>query len=164
MGQQSLIYSFVAKGVENEYQTIEGAFHEKGPAYVRWAAQMAVGLQTGVPWTMCKQIDAPDPVVSLIRQPKWGHLKELHAAIKLCSETLLTGSLTTSSIGEQQEAYVFQGQPGQCAAFLVNNDGRNDVQVMFQNSSYELPRKSISILPDCKTVAFNTAKASSEIV
>ncbi|GMP61373.1 hypothetical protein CsSME_00023868 [Camellia sinensis var. sinensis] len=63
-----------------------------------------------------------------------------------------------------QQAYVFQGQPGQCAAFLVNNDGRNDVQVMFQNSSYELPRKSISILPDCKTVAFNTAKASSEIV
>ncbi|CAL5352560.1 unnamed protein product [Camellia sinensis] len=64
MGQQSLIYSFVAKGIENEYQTIEGAFHEKGPAYVRWAAQMAVGLQTGVPWTMCKQIDAPDPVIN----------------------------------------------------------------------------------------------------
>ncbi|THG08323.1 hypothetical protein TEA_015426 [Camellia sinensis var. sinensis] len=50
--------------IENEYQTIEGAFHEKGPAYVRWAAQMAVGLQTGVPWTMCKQIDAPDPVIN----------------------------------------------------------------------------------------------------
>jgi len=26
---------------------------------------MAVGLQTGVPWLMCKQDDAPDPVVSL---------------------------------------------------------------------------------------------------
>ena len=25
---------------------------------------MAVGLQTGVPWVMCKQQDAPDPVVS----------------------------------------------------------------------------------------------------
>ena len=27
---------------------------------------MAVGLQTGVPWTMCKQDDAPDPVVSAV--------------------------------------------------------------------------------------------------
>lgn len=25
---------------------------------------MAVELQTGVPWVMCKQSDAPDPVVS----------------------------------------------------------------------------------------------------
>ena len=50
--------------IENEYQTIEGAFHDKGPPYVRWAAEMAVGLNTGVPWMMCKQDDAPDPVVS----------------------------------------------------------------------------------------------------
>ena len=49
--------------VENEYQNVEAAFHEKGPPYVRWAAAMAVGLQTGVPWMMCKQDDAPDPVV-----------------------------------------------------------------------------------------------------
>lgn len=40
--------------------------HENGPPYVRWAAQMAVGLQTGVPWVMCKQDDAPDPVVSFL--------------------------------------------------------------------------------------------------
>lgn len=45
---------------------IEPAFHERGPLYVRWAAAMAVGLQTGVPWVMCKQDDAPDPVVSLV--------------------------------------------------------------------------------------------------
>ena len=50
--------------IENEYQIIEAAFHEKGPPYVRWAAKMAVGLKTGVPWVMCKQTDAPDPVVS----------------------------------------------------------------------------------------------------
>lgn len=35
-----------------------------GKAYTKWAAQMAVGLDTGVPWVMCKQEDAPDPVVS----------------------------------------------------------------------------------------------------
>jgi hypothetical protein len=26
---------------------------------------MAVGLQTGVPWMMCKQDDAPDPIVGV---------------------------------------------------------------------------------------------------
>lgn len=30
-----------------------------------WAAEMAVGLGTGVPWVMCKEEDAPDPVVSI---------------------------------------------------------------------------------------------------
>ncbi|KAJ6681626.1 BETA-GALACTOSIDASE, partial [Salix koriyanagi] len=50
--------------VENEYKMVEAAFHEKGPSYVRWAAAMAVNLQTGVPWVMCKQDDAPDPVIN----------------------------------------------------------------------------------------------------
>jgi hypothetical protein len=39
----------------------------------------------------------------------------------------------------------------------VNNDGKQ-VEVLFQSNSYKLPQKSISILPDCKTVTFNTAK------
>ena len=55
---------FVYMQIENEYKNVEAAFHEKGPPYVRWAAKMAVDLQTGVPWVMCKQDDAPDPVVS----------------------------------------------------------------------------------------------------
>lgn len=35
-----------------------------GKAYTAWAAQMAVAQKTGVPWVMCKQDDAPDPIVS----------------------------------------------------------------------------------------------------
>jgi len=54
------------------------------------------------------------------------------------------------------QAYVFKSDAGECAAFLVNNE-TSDVKVVFQNFSYELPRNSISILPDCKTVVFNTA-------
>ncbi|XP_052200823.1 LOW QUALITY PROTEIN: beta-galactosidase 16-like [Diospyros lotus] len=243
--------------IENEYQNVEKSFPVTGPPYVLWAAEMAVGLQTGVPWTMCKQDDAPDPVINacnglncgetfigpnspnkpsiwtenwtnryhhygedprerppediafhvalfiarkngsfvnyymyhggtnfgrtasayvptsyydlapldeygLIRQPKWGHLKELHAAIKLCSGPLLSGIPTASHLGEQQEAFVLEGKQGECSAFLVNNDRRKNVTVMFHNSSYELPPKSISILPDCRTVAFNTAKVSAQ--
>lgn len=39
----------------------------------------------------------------LIRQPKWGHLKELHEAVKLCSETILSVFPSIQSLGEQQE-------------------------------------------------------------
>ncbi|KAK8647057.1 hypothetical protein V6N13_120815 [Hibiscus sabdariffa] len=182
--------------IENEYQLVEDAFHEKGPPYVKWAAQMAVELQTGVPWMMCKQYDAPDPLINtcngmkcgesfpgpnspkkpwlwtenwtsqyqaygkdpitrspqdiafqaalfiarngtfvnyymyhggtnfgrtasaftttsyyddapldeygLIRQPKWGHLKQLNGAIKSCSSPLLFGAQSTLSLGPKQ--------------------------------------------------------------
>ncbi|VAH82449.1 unnamed protein product [Triticum turgidum subsp. durum] len=48
--------------IENEYKLVEAAFRSRGPPYVRWAAAMAVNLQTGIPWMMCKQDDAPDPI------------------------------------------------------------------------------------------------------
>ncbi|KAL5673210.1 hypothetical protein ACJX0J_017516, partial [Zea mays] len=50
--------------IENEYKLVEAAFHSKGSSYVHWAAAMAVNLQTGVPWMMCKQDDAPDPIIN----------------------------------------------------------------------------------------------------
>ncbi|XP_044470349.1 beta-galactosidase 6-like [Mangifera indica] len=242
--------------IENEYQNIEAAFGEKGPSYVRWAAKMAVELETGVPWVMCKQADAPDPVINtcngmrcgetfagpnsvkkpsmwtenwtsfyqvyggkpyirsaediafhvtlfiakngsyinyymyhggtnfgrtasayvitsyydqapldeygLMRQPKWGHLKELHAAIKLCSTPLLEGVQTNFSLGPLQEAYVYQQETGGCVAFLVNNNGGNNATIQFQNVSFQLLPKSISILSDCENVIFNTAKVNTE--
>ncbi|KAK0577610.1 hypothetical protein LWI29_035785 [Acer saccharum] len=43
---------------------VEHSYEERGPPYVKWAAEMAVQLQTGVPWLMCNQDDAPDPLVS----------------------------------------------------------------------------------------------------
>ncbi|XP_052114199.1 beta-galactosidase 6 isoform X2 [Arachis duranensis] len=240
--------------IENEYQNIEHSFGEEGSRYVSWAADMAASLQTGVPWVMCKQTDAPDPLINacngmrcgetftgpnspnkpalwtenwtsfyqvyggkpyirsaediafhvtlfiarkngsyvnyymyhggtnfgrsssayvitsyydqapldeygLLRQPKWGHLKEMHAAIKSCSTTLLQGMQKNFTLGELQEGYVFEEEEedGGCVAFLVNNDSVNKVTVQFQNRSYELPQKSISILPDCQNVTFNTA-------
>ncbi|KAK9037584.1 hypothetical protein V6N11_022490 [Hibiscus sabdariffa] len=234
--------------IENEYQNVQAAFHEKGAAYVKWAAKMAVGLGTGVPWIMCKQTDAPDPVINtcngmrcgktfggpnssnkpslypvygrepyirsaediafhvalfiakngsyinyymyhggtnfgrtssayvttsyydqapldeygLVRQPKWGHLKELHAAVKACSATLLQGVQSSFSIGRFQQAFVFEQGKGACAAFLINYDSRRNVTVQFRNKSFELLPKSISILPDCQNIVFSTAKVSTK--
>ncbi|KAJ4715231.1 Beta-galactosidase [Melia azedarach] len=244
--------------IENEYQNIEKSFGERGPPYVIWAAKMAVELETGVPWVMCKQTDAPDPVINtcngmrcgetftgpnsankpslwtenwtsfyqvyggepyirsaediafhatlfiakngsyinyymyqggtnfgrtassymitsyydqapldeygLLRQPKWGHLKELHAAINSCSKTLLEGKQRNFSLGLLQEAYVFEEEEedGGCVAFLINNDGRKNANVQFRNMSFQLLPKSISILPDCQNIIFNTAKVNTE--
>ncbi|KAK8960125.1 Beta-galactosidase 16 [Platanthera guangdongensis] len=247
--------------IENEYQTYEQAFHEKGKSYVKWAANMAVGLQTGVPWMMCKQEDAPDPVINtcngmncgetfkgpnspnkpslwtenwtsfyhvygdepyirsaediafavamfiakksgsfvnyymyhggtnfgrtsssyvitayydqapldeygLIWQPKWAHLRELHAAVKVNSEALLMGSYSNFSVGRAQEvssqAHVFLKDSGKCVAFLVNNDSANEATIQFWNATFELPRKSISILSECQNVVFNTAKVAAQ--
>lgn len=55
------------------------------------------------------------------------------------------------------QAYVFKSSSTDCAAFLENS-GDMDVKIQFQNIWYQLPPKSISILPGCKNVAFNTAK------
>ncbi|KAF8411752.1 hypothetical protein HHK36_004310 [Tetracentron sinense] len=49
-----------------------------------------------------------------------------------------------------------------CAAFIANMDEENDKSVEFRNVTYHLPAWSVSILPDCKNVAFNTAKVRSQ--
>ena len=57
-----LKWYFVAQ-IENEYGPEGKEFGAAGQAYINWAAKMAMGLGTGVPWVMCKEEDAPDPVV-----------------------------------------------------------------------------------------------------
>ncbi|CAK7346305.1 unnamed protein product [Dovyalis caffra] len=237
--------------IENEYGPERKAFGAAGQSYINWAAKMAVGLDTGVPWVMCKEDDAPDPMINacngfycdafspnkpykptmwteawsgwftefggtihhrpvqdlafavarfiqkggsfvnyymyhggtnfgrsaggpfvttsydydapideygLIREPKYGHLKELHRAIKLCEHGLVSSDPTITSLGTYQQAHVFSSGKGSCSAFLANYNMKSAARVMFNNMHYVLPPWSISILPDCRNVVFNTAK------
>ncbi|KAJ1401317.1 Glycoside hydrolase, family 35 [Sesbania bispinosa] len=194
--------------IENEYGPESRAMGAAGHAYVKWAASMAVGLGTGVPWVMCKENDAPDPVINscngfycddfspnkpykpsmwteswsgwftefggpmhqrpvqdlafavarLIRQPKYSHLKDLHKAIKRCEHALVSSDPTVTSLGTFQQAHVFSSGTGVCAAFLANYHVQSAATVTFNNRHYDLPPWSISILPDCRTDVFNTAK------
>ncbi|KAK2978259.1 hypothetical protein RJ640_017110 [Escallonia rubra] len=50
--------------IENEYGFESKKYGSAGYAYLTWAAKMAVDLGTGVPWVMCKEDDAPDPVIN----------------------------------------------------------------------------------------------------
>ncbi|KAK8529960.1 hypothetical protein V6N12_060723 [Hibiscus sabdariffa] len=282
MKDESLFQSqggpIILSQIENEYEPESKSFGPAGEAYVKWAAKMAVGLNTGVPWVMCKEYDAPDPVINtcngyycdnfapnkpykptlwteawtgwfsdfggpnyqrpvedlafavarfiqkggsfvnyymyhggtnfgrtaggpfittsydydapideygksfnlkeapfrhvlrsfahqaigLVRQPKYGHLQELHKAIKLCEKALLTSDPNIIALGSYEQAHVFSSKSGGCVAFLSNYNLRSNARVTFNNMHYELPRWSISILPDCQNVVFNTAKVGIE--
>ncbi|KAJ0008419.1 hypothetical protein Pint_28920 [Pistacia integerrima] len=241
--------------IENEYGPMEYEIGAPGRAYTQWAAKMAVGLGTGVPWVMCKQDDAPDPVINacngfycdyfspnkaykpkiwteawtgwytefggavphrpvedlafsvarfiqkggafinyymyhggtnfgrtaggpfiatsydydapldeygLLRQPKWGHLKDLHRAIKLCEPALVSANPSVMPLGNYQEAHVFKSKSGACAAFLANYHQKSVAKVSFGNQHYNLPPWSISILPDCKNTVYNTARVGAQ--
>ncbi|KVH91256.1 D-galactoside/L-rhamnose binding SUEL lectin domain-containing protein [Cynara cardunculus var. scolymus] len=219
------------KMVENEYGYYEAAYGEGGKAYTQWAAKMALSQNTGVPWIMCQQWDAPDPVINtcnsfycddfkpsfatmpkiwtenwpgwfktfggrdphrpaedvaysvarffqkggsahnyymyhggtnfgrtsggpfittsydydapideygLPRFPKWGHLKELHRAIKLCEHALLNNKPTLVHLGPLQEADVYEDQSGSCAAFIANLDDKSEKTVGSQTSTIEM--------------------------
>ncbi|KAK6151941.1 hypothetical protein DH2020_014576 [Rehmannia glutinosa] len=241
--------------IENEYGPVEWEIGAPGKAYSAWAAKMAVGLDTGVPWIMCKQETAPDPIIDtcngfycegfrpnkpykpkmftevwtgwytqfggpiphrpaedlafsvarfvqnngsffnyymyhggtnfgrtasglfiatsydydapldeygLRNEPKYGHLTNLHKAIKQCEPALVSSYPTVTWPGKNQEVHVFRSKSGACAAFLSNYDPTYSTKLTFQNVQYDLPPWSISILPDCKTEVYNTARISSK--
>ncbi|KAG4972499.1 hypothetical protein AAZX31_13G332100 [Glycine max] len=106
--------------------------------------------------------DAPLDEYGLLRQPKWGHLKDLHRAIKLCEPALVSGDPTVTKIGNYQEAHVFKSMSGACAAFLANYNPKSYATVAFGNMHYNLPPWSISILPNCKNTVYNTARVGSQ--
>ncbi|XP_062013758.1 beta-galactosidase 8 [Rosa rugosa] len=236
--------------IENEYGNIDKPYGPAAKTYINWAANMAVSLDTGVPWVMCQQADAPSSVINtcngfycdqftpnsnstpkiwtenwsgwflsfggavpqrpvedlafavarfyqrggtfqnyymyhggtnfgrssggpfiatsydydapldeygLLRQPKWGHLKDVHKAIKLCEAAMVATDPTISSLGQNIEAAVYK-TGSVCSAFLANVDTKSDATVTFNGNSYQLPAWSVSILPDCKNVVLNTAK------
>ncbi|XP_062210627.1 beta-galactosidase 6-like [Phragmites australis] len=240
--------------IENEYGNIDSAYGAPGKAYMRWAAGMAVSLDTGVPWVMCQQSDAPDPIINtcngfycdqftpnsaskpklwtenwsgwflsfggavpyrpvqdlafavarfyqrggtfqnyymyhggtnldrssggpfiatsydydapideygLVRQPKWGHLRDVHKAIKLCEPALIATDPSYISLGQNAEAHIYKAG-SVCAAFLANIDAQSDKTVTFKGNTYKLPAWSVSILPDCKNVVLNTAQINSQ--
>ncbi|CAM6098491.1 unnamed protein product [Calypogeia fissa] len=258
--------------VENEYGMIEAAYGKAGDEYIMWAGAMAVGLNTSVPWIMCKQPNAPGEIIDTcngfycddyvpnaygkpkmwtenwtgwfhswgmylphrpvediayatarffqkggsyvnyymyhggtnfgrtgaagmttsydydapideygqLRQPKWGHLKALHAAIKLCEPALsvVDGEARHWSIpGWEIEIHVYTNSKEEdisafqkslatdgttvCASF-ISNSALTDVSVEFFGQSYYLPAWSVSILPDCKNVIFNTAQVANQ--
>lgn len=151
-----------------------GSFHN----YYMYFGGTNFGRTAGGPfYTTSYDYDAPIDEYGMLRQPKWGHLKDLHAAIKLCEPALISvdGDPQYIRLGPQQEAHVYKysgeskvanmtviRKTEKCAAFLANIDSHSSATVHFNGKVFHLPPWSVSILPDCKNVVFNTAKVGSQ--
>ncbi|KAK2995955.1 hypothetical protein RJ640_002497 [Escallonia rubra] len=55
--------SLCAIQIENEYGDIIRSYGEDGRTYINWCAQFAESLDIGVPWLMCRERDAPPPML-----------------------------------------------------------------------------------------------------
>ncbi|KAL4188862.1 hypothetical protein AMTRI_Chr08g204130 [Amborella trichopoda] len=220
--------------IETEYGNIQGPYGDAGHRYIQWCAKMGESLNVGVPWIMCQQNDAPQPMINTcngfycdsfkpnnpnspkmdgegmtlvayavarffqtggtlqnyymyhggtnfgrtaggpyiatsydydapldeywhLRQPKWGHLKQLHGILISMEKVLTSGTVSNTSFGLGADATIYT-LDGDSSCFLSNRNNTNDATVTFQGIQYFLPAWSVSILPDCKQVAYNTAK------
>ncbi|XP_010522389.1 PREDICTED: beta-galactosidase 9 [Tarenaya hassleriana] len=146
-------------------------FYQRGGSfqnYYMYFGGTNFGRTSGGPFYITSyDYDAPLDEYGLRSEPKWGHLKDLHAAIKLCEPALVAAdSPQYIKLGPRQEAHVYHGDSQTegkiCSAFLANIDERRAVSVKFNGQSYTLPPWSVSILPDCRNVAFSTAKVGAQ--
>ncbi|GAB2267879.1 hypothetical protein Dimus_002855 [Dionaea muscipula] len=107
--------------------------------------------------------DAPLDEFGLVREPKWGHLRDLHYALALSRRALLWGRYKTEDHSAQLQSMVYEKpEQGICAAFLKNSDSHVAHTIKFRGKDYFLPKKSITILPDCQTIVFNTDQIVSQ--
>ena len=243
--------------IENEYGNIMGPYGAAGKSYIQWCAKMAVSQNIGVPWIMCQQSDAPQPMINTcngfycdnftpnnpkspkmftenwtgwfknwggkhpfrtaedvafsvarffqtggvfnnyymyhggtnfgrtaggpyittsydynapldeygnFNQPKWGHLKDLHAALKLGEKILTTGNRTSKQYGNNVYLTTYtNANDGSRFCFLSNSHGSHDANVdLQQDGKYFVPAWSVSILENCNKEVYNTAKVNAQ--
>ncbi|XP_050902133.1 beta-galactosidase-like [Lathyrus oleraceus] len=123
------------------------------------------GRTAGGPYiTTSYDYDAPIDEYGNLNQPKWGHLKQLHAAIKL-GENVLTNytSINDKDLGNGITLTTYSNSNGARFCFLSNNDTSKDANVDLQNDGkYFIPAWSVTILNGCNKEIFNTAKVNSQ--
>nr|XP_017217998.1 PREDICTED: beta-galactosidase 13-like [Daucus carota subsp. sativus] len=102
--------------------------------------------------------EAPLDEFGLRRDPKFGHLRDVHRALRLSKKALFKGAKSEQKINEHVRAVIYDkpGDASICAAFLINNSTKIPATVKFRELDFYVPAKSISILPDCKTVVYNS--------
>ncbi|KAF7837008.1 beta-galactosidase 9 [Senna tora] len=155
-------------------------FYQRGGSfqnYYMYFGGTNFGRTSGGPFYITSyDYDAPLDEYGLLSEPKWGHLKDLHAAIKMCEPALVAAdSPTYIKLGPKQEAHVYHTDlhpkglnlslsefHGICSTFLANIDERKAATVTFRDKKYILPPWSVSILPDCRNTVFNTAKVGAQ--
>ncbi|WJX52147.1 hypothetical protein P8452_38289 [Trifolium repens] len=87
-------------------------FIQKGGSFINYYMYHGgtnFGRTSGGPFIATSyDYDAPLDEYGLLRQPKWGHLRDLHRhrAIKLCEPALVSADPTVTRLGNFQEVYL----------------------------------------------------------
>uniref|UniRef100_A0A2N9ILC6 Beta-galactosidase n=1 Tax=Fagus sylvatica TaxID=28930 RepID=A0A2N9ILC6_FAGSY len=122
------------------------------------------GRTSGGPYiTTSYDYNAPLDEYGNFNQPKWGHLKDLHAAIKLGEKILTTGNRTEKQYGNNVYLTTYVNNNGSRFCFLSNSDGSKDANIdLQQDGKYLVPAWSVSILENCNKEVYNTAKVNAQ--
>ncbi|XP_051132245.1 beta-galactosidase 15-like isoform X1 [Andrographis paniculata] len=240
--------------IENEYGNVMSAYGDAGKEYVKWCANLAESLHIGVPWIMCQQDDAPQPIINTcngfycdqftpnnrnspkmwtenwtgwfknwggkdplrtaedvayavarfyqlggtfqnyymyhggtnfgrtsggpyittsydydaplneyggFNQPKYGHLKQLHDVLHSLEKALTYGNVSHTDLGNNSSRTIY-AYNGTETCFFGNANPKNDTTFTYKGINLKVPAWSVSILPDCKNEAYNTAKVNTQ--
>ncbi|XP_022139472.1 beta-galactosidase 7-like [Momordica charantia] len=123
------------------------------------------GRTSGGPFiTTSYDYDAPLDEYGNLNQPKWGHLKQLHASIKLREKLLTNGTRSNENFSGFVTLTKFSNQAtGERFCFLSNTDKSNDATIDLKaDGKYVVPAWSVSILDGCNKEVYNTAKVNSQ--
>ena len=123
------------------------------------------GRTAGGPFiTTSYDYNAPLDEYGNLNQPKWGHLKQLHASIKMGEKILTNSTRSDQKISSFVTLTKFSNPTsGERFCFLSNTDNKNDATIDLQaDGKYFVPAWSVSILDGCNKEVFNTAKINSQ--
>uniref|UniRef100_A0A9I9CPE9 Beta-galactosidase n=1 Tax=Cucumis melo TaxID=3656 RepID=A0A9I9CPE9_CUCME len=119
------------------------------------------GRSAGGPYiTTSYDYNAPLDEYGNMNQPKWGHLKQLHELVKSMEKVLTYGDVKHIEYGHLTTAtsYTYKGKS---SCFFGNAENSNR-EITFRKRNYTVPGWSVTVLPDCKTEVYNTAKVNTQ--
>ncbi|KAF8759403.1 hypothetical protein HU200_010448 [Digitaria exilis] len=116
--------------------------------------------RTGASYVLTGYYDeAPMDEYGMCKEPKFGHLRDLHNVIRSYQKAFLTGGHSSEKLGHGYEAHTFElPEENMCLSFLSNNNTGEDGTVVFRGEKHYVPSRSVSILAGCKNVVYNTKR------
>ncbi|XVF88928.1 hypothetical protein PTKIN_Ptkin19aG0090300 [Pterospermum kingtungense] len=154
-------------GSSNPHRTAEdiafavARFFQRGGSlmnYYMYHGGTNFGRTSGGPFLVTSyDYDAPLDEYGNLKQPKWGHLKQLHDVLHSMEYTLTQGIVNHKAYGNGVWATVYKTND-KSSCFLSNNNTRRDAKINFGGRDYYIKAWSVSILPDCREEVYNTRK------
>ncbi|XP_073066891.1 LOW QUALITY PROTEIN: beta-galactosidase 15-like [Primulina eburnea] len=120
------------------------------------------GRTAGGPYiTTSYDYDAPLNEYGTLNEPKYGHLKNLHDVLHSIEKIITYGDVNNTDLGYYNYATIYTLN-GTSSCFLGNSNRTNDAIITLNGVVYDVPAWSVSILPDCKTEVYNSAKIGAQ--